>query len=393
MQQSIKRETFTPTKTQKFLWWLATAEEKLLLQSITGKSKYAVIGMCVFSTWLFATAAWIYFFSIITSSYIIAIALGLFMGFIILTIDRALIKGITSLHNKKILPLIIRGILAVAIGTFMAQPALLYLFDKEVKMQVSLDNEQRKKDKATQQEAAIHITKNQWMQQKKVLEKTLENKYLEVAAARNSFIAETDGTGGSKKIGLKNIAFVKQKTYEHLQNEYDILNKQLQPQIHFADSTLTVIQTNIQKEQKQFEALLNNGFLTRIEALNNLIKTNAALQFRYYLIIFILVLIELMPVLSKTFLPATSYEEKLLLHENNERILQKQVYENELKLKQQFNQNTFNNNLFISNRFFDYAKQKSHEEIQNITHGLTENYTTQTIWDEVNNRLSLQQQT
>ena len=178
-----------------------------------------------------------------------------------------------------------------------------------------------------------------------------------------------------------------------MQNEYDILNKQLQPQIQQADNALTVIQTNIQKEQQQFEALLNNGFLTRIEALNNLIKTNTALQFRYYLIIFILVLIELMPVLAKTFLPKTSYEEKLLLHENNELILQKQVYENELKLKQQFNQNVFNNNELINNNFFELTQQKSHEKMQNIIHGFNESYTTQTIWQEVNSNLSLQQQT
>ena len=393
MQQSIKRETYAPTKAEQLLWWLATAEKKLLIQSITGKSKYAVIGMCVLSTWLFATAAWVYFFSIITTSTITAIALGLFMGFIILTIDRALIKSISSLNNKKILPLIFRVVLAIVIGTFMAQPALLYLFDKEVKMQASIDNEQRKKDKATQQEAAISIAKNKWLQQKQTLTKILENKYTEVATARNNFIVETDGTGGSKKIGLKNIALAKQKTYEHLQNEYDILNKQLQPQIQQADNALTVIQTNIQKEQQQFEALLNNGFLTRIEALNNLIKTNTALQFRYYLIIFILVLIELMPVLAKTFLPKTSYEEKLLLYENNELILQKQVYENELKLKLQFNQNVFNNNELINNNFFELTQQKSHEKMQNIIHGFNENYTTQTIWQEVNNNLSLQQQT
>jgi len=113
-----------------------------------------------------------------------------------------------------------------------------------------------------------------------------------------------------------------------------MLNKQLQPQIYAADSALAVIQNNIQREQQQFEALLNNGFLTRIEALNNLIKSNTALQFRYYLIIFILVLIELMPVLAKTFLPKVPYEAKIALHENNELILQQQVYENALAVDQ-----------------------------------------------------------
>jgi len=133
------------------------------------------------------------------------------MGFIILCIDRALIKSIAPSNNKKIVPLIFRIILAISIGTFMAQPALLYLFDKEVQVQVSIDNEQRKKDKLARQEITNSSTKNQWLQQKQTAEKSLRDKYAEVAVARNNFIAETDGTGGSKKIGLKDIAQAKQK--------------------------------------------------------------------------------------------------------------------------------------------------------------------------------------
>jgi uncharacterized protein YacL len=141
MQQSSKRESYVPTQTEMFLWWLATAEKELLAQSITGRSKYAIIGLCVLSTWLFATAAWTYFSTTVSTSMIAAVCLGLFMGFIILCIDRALIKSIASSNHKKIVPLIFRIVLAVSIGTFMAQPALLYLFDKEVQVQVSIDNE------------------------------------------------------------------------------------------------------------------------------------------------------------------------------------------------------------------------------------------------------------
>ncbi len=66
------------------------------------------------------------------------------MGFVILTIDRALIKGITKYNKTKITPLIFRGLLALTIGTFMAQPAVLYMFDKEIQLQSSLDNEKLK---------------------------------------------------------------------------------------------------------------------------------------------------------------------------------------------------------------------------------------------------------
>ena len=42
------------------------------------------------------------------------------------------------------MPLLFRGLLAVTIGTFMAQPALLYMFKKEIRLQTSLDNEKKK---------------------------------------------------------------------------------------------------------------------------------------------------------------------------------------------------------------------------------------------------------
>ena len=78
------------------------------------------------------------------------------------------------------------------------------------------------------------------------------------------------------------------------------------------------IQENITKEEELFTSNLNDGFLTRIEALNNLIKNNTALQFRYYLLVVILLLIELMPVIAKTLLPSGTYDEKVRLIEEME---------------------------------------------------------------------------
>jgi len=148
MRESVvavsQRETFTPDNFTVFLWWLATAEKELLIDSVVDRNRYRIIGMSVLGTWLFATFTWTYFFSTIVGSIFIAVFLGLFMGFIILTIDRALIKGITKNNKRKILPLLFRGLLALTIGTFMAQPAILYMFDKEIKLQTSLDNEQKK---------------------------------------------------------------------------------------------------------------------------------------------------------------------------------------------------------------------------------------------------------
>src|ERR1700733_11406542 len=101
-----QRESYTPSQFTEFLWWLSTAERELLIDSVVDRNRYRIIGMTVLGTWIFATFAWTYFFSTVAASLLVSIALGLLMGFIILSIDRALIKGITKFNKKKFAPLL-----------------------------------------------------------------------------------------------------------------------------------------------------------------------------------------------------------------------------------------------------------------------------------------------
>lgn len=398
MQESVQmlsqRESYTVTRFTKFLWWLSTAEKELLQDCVIDRNRYAIIGMTVLGTWMFATLAWTYFFSTVVSNIYACIFLGLFMGWIILTIDRALIKGINKFNKNKFAPLLFRGILAVTIGVFMAQPALLYLFDKEIHVQISLDNEQKKRDKLLQQESAIASTKKDLLLQRSQLQNQLDSKYKEVSVARNNFIAETDGTGGSKKIGLKDIAQAKQKEYQKLDGEYEQLLVLLQPQIKRTDSSLAVIETSIQQEQQSFGTLLNDGFLTRIEALNNLIKTNTALQFRYYLLVIILLLIELMPVLSKTILPAGTYDEKVLLREKMEKEMVQKNIAHEQQLKELYNQLAFENDKNFIQQFFQTSQKEREEKLSGkIKSWSADNDTSfDTVWNKIKKNILTKQE-
>src|ERR1700712_2524882 len=123
-----QRENYTPSSFTELLWWLSTTEKELVADAVVDRNRYKIVGMTVLATWAFATLAWSYFFSTVTGNIWVSILLGLFMGFIILTIDRALIKGINKSNKNRLAPLLFRGLLAVTIGVFMAQPALLYMF-------------------------------------------------------------------------------------------------------------------------------------------------------------------------------------------------------------------------------------------------------------------------
>ena len=322
-----QRDNYSPSEFTRFLWWLSTAEKELIQDCTVDRNRYAITGMAVLGTWLFATLAWSYFFSTVVNSMIIAILLGIFMGLIILGIDRALIKGITASNKRKSGPILFRLVLALTIGTFMAQPALLYLFDKEIHVQISLDNEQRKMTKQHELDSLYNPSVTQLQQEKNVLQQQLDSKYKEVAVSRDAFIAETDGTGGSGKIGLKDIARAKQNEYSKLDSSYNRLNVLTQPKLNTADSGLNAINQTKQKEMQAFNTLMNDGFLTRIEALHHLIQNNAAAQFRYYLLVIILVLIELMPVIAKSLLPDGTYDEKVRLRE----IMEKKNKETNIK--------------------------------------------------------------
>lgn len=359
-----EQENRAPNRWQQFLWWLSTAEDNLIKTCMIDSNRYAIVGMTVLGTWLFATLAWSYFFSTVTGSWITAVLLGLFMGGIILSIDRALIKGISRSNKLKLVPLLFRTVLALTIGLFMAQPALLYLFDKEIKVQVSIDNEKRKREKRASQDTVYAVAKQELTGRKTTLQNQLSSRYQEVSIARDRYITETDGTGGSGKIGLKDIALAKQREYLQLDTDYRNLEKQLIPQIVSVDSSLLVIENNIRNEQTNFEALLNNGFITRIEALNQLVSNNTAVAIRYYLLVAILMLIELMPVIAKTLLPNGSYDEKVILREVLEKELTRNNHKRELALKEQYNQSAFEHDGQFIQQFFDTVSKKRTDKMK-----------------------------
>lgn len=389
-----QRETYVPGQFTDFLWWLSTAEREILVDSVVDRNRYKIIGMTVLATWAFATFTWTYFFSTIVDSVILAIALGLFMGFIILTIDRALIKGITKFNKRKLAPLLFRGLLALTIGTFMAQPAVLYMFDKEIKLQTSLDNEKKKMLKQQELTVLYKTPKDALIKDRAALKAELDLKYEAVNKARENFIAETDGSGGSGKVGIKDIAIAKKNEYQKLDGEYQNLLKQTQPKLDSTDAALKEIDNKIKAEEANFTAYLNNGFLTRVEALTNLLKNNAALQFRYYLIVFILMLIELMPVIAKTMLPFGSYDEKVMLREEMEIDIAHSNIRKEQQLKEIYNQLAFENDTEAIKAFFTLTREDRNEKMKSFSQRWKEenHQTFDGLWEKMKKEILTKQE-
>ena len=359
-----QRESHEPSQLSEFLWWLSTVEKELVTESVVDRNRYKIVGMSVLTTWIFATLAWTYFFSTLVDNALMFCALGFFMGFIILTIDRALIKGITKFNKNKFIPLLFRGLLALTIGVFMAQPAILYMFNKEIKLQTSLDNEKKKVQKRDELAAVYKIRRTELTDRKLSIQNELNKKYEDVSKARDNYIAESDGSGGTGKVGIDKIAKAKKAEYEKLDGEYQSIIAANKPKLDSIDSEQQNIDNSIKKEEQLFTNYFNDGFLTRIEALNNLIKSNPALQFRYYLLVVILMLIELMPVIAKTLLPSGSYDEKVKLREEMEKEIAHSNMKKELELKEMYNSIAKTNDEEAITTFFSLTKEDKTDKIK-----------------------------
>ncbi len=320
--------------------------------------------------------------------------LGLVMGLIILTIDRALIKGITSSNRNKVLPLAFRGVLAITLGMFMAQPALLFLFDKEIKLQSSLDNEKKKKLKKDELTALYQNRKAELQSNKLLLEKDINNRYTEVAEARNNYLSETDGSGGTGKVGVKEVAIAKRNEYQKLEDDYNDVSKITGEKISVINAALDTLNAQQATEEKLFTTYFNDGFLTRVEALHNLIENNAALKYRYYLLVAIILLIELLPVLSKSLLPAGTYEEKVVLREATEKEIAASNIIREKDLKELYNSLAFDNDSEIIRLFFSETSSQRADKIRSFSQSWKseDGRTFDGLWDKMKREIISKQE-
>jgi len=315
MEQTPVNTTPAADGISKFLWWLAAADITILKDCRADQERYRIIGISVLVTWLFATLAWGYFFSTVLEDELVIAGLAFFFGFAILSIDRSLITAMSGSGRRKFLPVAFRLCLAFTIGLFISQPVILLLFRKDIQAQMVL-NRQGKLEKFRNELTTLnaeHTTGlekdlQQWQQQ-------LQQKEAQVKGYKDDYIKETDGTGGSGKIGESAIARVKKTEYLKAEQELTDLRRQLAPQLQERQTQLADQWKENQAKEKVYVASLTDGFLAQTEALEELTAEHAPLRQRYRLIVLIITLIEVMPLLSKLLMPKGEYD-KLVDYNN-----------------------------------------------------------------------------
>ncbi len=358
-----------PGTIARVLWWCATAIPEIMSKCRSDGNRASIIGMGTLFTFLYATIAWIYFWSINSTNPWLYIGLGLFMGFGILTIDRMLIASIKA-GKVRLVPTAFRVVLAIALGAFIAQPVILWLFQEDLQAEVQILQDEKLAEKNAgilqikdKKNAALEAEQAALLQQQ-------SNKYADVNQARQTYQAEIDGTGGSQRYGIRAVAKEKLKILERQEEEYLELQANTRPRLDTIAFQLAQIESDYQQELKTYkEEFAPGGFLIQVSALQSLLKKDptGSLRERYWLLLFILILFELIPIIAKIFLPTGTYDHQVALQDEWELRSSQSAFEKKVELFEAENTSIKTQDLKLMKDYFSQSegpkKQKSKEHI------------------------------
>jgi len=309
-----------PGRFTKLLWWFSTAIPALINQCKSDQNRAKIIGAGVAFTWLYATVAWIYFWSINIASIWLAIPLGILIGFGILSIDRMLIASISK-KKKSWIAISFRVLLALLLGAFIAQPILLWMFDKDISQEIAIVQDVKVQEKREELQKVYSSEKAALQNRQQTLLDQKSLKYNALETAEKEYIKEIDGTGGSGKYGIAGIAKEKEKAYRRAELAYQEISESQEKENTQINHRLLSMDSVVYAETEDFRKnKLSEGFLIRVGALQSLFQKDEhfALQKRYYLILIILIFFELIPIISKLYLPTGSYDERVVLQDELE---------------------------------------------------------------------------
>nr|WP_294861712.1 DUF4407 domain-containing protein [uncultured Fluviicola sp.] len=302
------------------LWWFSTAIKELIKDCTVDRNRYKILGSAMFFTWLYATLAWGYFWSTNSDSPFLFVTLGIFMGGFVLSIDRVLVSSINK-KRTNIVAIGLRVIMALCIGAFLAQPIILFIFSSDIDREIPILLDKKLAEKKIEVEQVYQSRKDELLANKKKLEEELKAKSDLALEKQNDYLKEIDGTGGSGKYGIAGIAEAKRNGYMAVKNDLDKVEKSSKTELEKITKELDEINTKVTKSVSDFEKTLDGkGFLIKKEALQSLFdkdKTHG-LQNQYYLLMVILTLFELIPIISKLFMPAGAYDTKVALRDDLE---------------------------------------------------------------------------
>ncbi|WP_298237756.1 DUF4407 domain-containing protein [uncultured Algibacter sp.] len=277
--------------------------------SIGEQNKYAGIGATVFFTAVMAFIAASYALFTVFDNLYSSIFFGLIWGLLIFNLDRYIVSTIKKTGSviDELIQASPRIVLAVIIAIVISKPLELKIFEKEInqvlleqKNELTLANKQQI---AEQFNPSLEAANNEII----ALNKQIETKEAEVNAFYDVYIAEAEGTAGTKLLGKGPVYKEKREKHDALLLELEALKQENKAKILAAETEIANLKGNYETEVVNTQPIINSfdGLMARVNALSKLPWLPSFFIFLLFLAI------ETSPIFAKLLSPKGAYDFKL----------------------------------------------------------------------------------
>jgi hypothetical protein len=290
---------------------LCSGADKNLLEGCSEgeQTKYVGIGATVFFTAVMAFIASAYALFTVFDSVYPALLFGLVWSLLIFNLDRFIVSTIRKRDKigSELLQAMPRIILAVIIAIVISKPLEIKIFEKEIntvllkeKNAMALNN---KKEVAAYFKSDLEKNKAEIDSLKAAISKK-EN---EVNSYYETYIAEAEGTAGTKKLGKGPVFKEKIAKHDLASAELDTLRKNNLVTIAEKESKTKILQADLDRKISETQPIIDgfDGLMARINALNKLPWLPS------FFIMLLFLAIETSPIIAKLLSPEGEYDFKL----------------------------------------------------------------------------------
>ncbi|WJJ97441.1 DUF4407 domain-containing protein [Algibacter luteus] len=332
--------------------------------SIGEQNKYAGIGATVFFTAVMAFIAASYALYTVFDNLYTSIFFGLIWGLLIFNLDRYIVSTIKKTGNAidELIQASPRIALAVIIAIVISKPLELKIFEKEIN-QVLLEQKNamslaNKIQLAEQYTPTITSLQNQILS----LQNDIEIKEAEVNALYNTYIAEAEGTAGTKLLGKGPVYKEKREKHDALLAELQQLKIENKEKINNIETEIASLKGEYDTQVATTQPIINNfdGLMARVNALGKLPWLPSFFIFMLFLAI------ETSPIFAKLLSPKGAYDFKL---DDQESALKTNVLQNKnqrealLKTDYAINDRIYSD-IEQEDELYTYKRKKARELMQ-----------------------------
>jgi hypothetical protein len=283
---------------QSFFIFCSGSDKNVINECSAGEqTKYAGIGATVFFTALMAFIASSYALFTVFNNVFIAIGFGIVWGLLIFNLDRFIVGTIREKDNFKneFFQVVPRIVLAIIIAIVISKPLEIKIFEKEIN--TVLLKEQNAMALANKKEIGNYFKTDLEKNRAEItaLKAEIAQKEKTVNSYYETYIAEAEGTAGTKKIGKGPVFKEKISKHNLAKQELDTLRTKNLVKIADKEAKIKTLQNDLEKKVTETRPIIDgfDGLMARINALNKLPLLPS------FFIMLLFLAIETSPIISK----------------------------------------------------------------------------------------------